>query len=419
MASDFFALRDSAPYFSKTSEDAEALRLLEPLLGSPYRFAYANVARKRRFQTAGVVRLLCKAAREECAREPIFAVGLAETAAVIAEALPDGDRAASANNELRGTAWKEASTALRLLGRLGASFDALQRAERAYRRLSDCDIQLGTVELCRAALHWERQQYELALGQARSAAARFHACGEFRKLLEAKEWEAVALRSRGDVVAARDACASTFQLADAVGDAEMKARAANDLGISHRDAGDVAGAGHYFSIALQVFSALGDDAAVAQTRWSIARLALLAGNAGDAAKRFPVIIQQFLDLGMGNDAAQARLDLAESCLVIGDHEEVGRLCAELIAVYRRAEMLTGAVTAASFLEEAARRGTITRRHFAHVRQYLQALERSSQLEFVAPAEVMISSAASLHDQRDCENEARGVGRSRPCRSAAI
>jgi tetratricopeptide (TPR) repeat protein len=260
MTIEILALRDAETRWLKAAEDAEAQRLLEPLLGSPYRFAYANVARKRRFQTAGVVRLLCRTAGDECARQPIFALSLAETAAVIAEALPDHD-------ELRGAAWKEASAALRMLGRLDAAFDALQRAERAYRRLPDFELQLGAVELCRAALHRERRQYEEALGQARSAAARFHGRSDFRKFLEAKEQEAIALDGRGDVAVARDTYWAAFHLAHSLGDAEMKARSANNLGVSHRDGGDAITAVHYFSIALQLYSALDDDASAARTRW--------------------------------------------------------------------------------------------------------------------------------------------------------
>ena len=65
------------------AEDAVAERMLRPLLASQYRFTYANIVRKRRFHTGGVVRALCRAAWEECAKEPLFALTLAETAAAL------------------------------------------------------------------------------------------------------------------------------------------------------------------------------------------------------------------------------------------------------------------------------------------------------------------------------------------------
>jgi tetratricopeptide (TPR) repeat protein len=227
------------------AEDAQAERLLAPLLESQYQFTYANIARRRRFHNGGVVRLLCRTAWEECAREPIFALSLAESAAIIAEALPDDYYPAGAVNDLRGTAWKEASTAHRLLGQLDAAFDALKRAERAYRRLPDSEMQMATVEWCRAILHWERQQYDDALTYARSAASRFEERRDTKKYLEAKEWEAIVLHSSGDVTAARSTYLSTFELADTLGDADMKARAANNLGMACRDAGETAAASQY------------------------------------------------------------------------------------------------------------------------------------------------------------------------------
>jgi hypothetical protein len=141
---------------------------------------------------------------------------------------------------------------------------------------------------------------------------------------------------------------------------------------------------------------------------------LFAGDAGEAVKRLPLIIQNFVELHMDDYAAQARLDLAESHLITGHYHDVERLCAEVIASYRKAETLTGAVTAAHFLKDGARRRIIVRRHFEHVRQYLCALERSPQLEFVPPRE-----AAELRVQGDRENETSGIGRSSPCGSAAI
>jgi hypothetical protein len=47
-------------------------------------------------------------------------------------------------------------------------------------------------------------------------------------------------------------------------------------------------------------------------------------------------------------------------------------------------MLTGAMTAAAFLKEAAAQRTIKREHITHVRRYLDALDRSPDVVFVPP-----------------------------------
>jgi hypothetical protein len=114
------------------AEDAEAHRLLDDVIESPYRFARARIAARKRFRTGGVVRLLCEAVREECKNEPPYALVLAETAQLIAEMLPDDYYPSRLVFDLRGRAWKEYAVVCRHLARYEAGLDALNRAERAY-----------------------------------------------------------------------------------------------------------------------------------------------------------------------------------------------------------------------------------------------------------------------------------------------
>ena len=85
--------------------------------------------------------------------------------------------------------------------------------------------------------------------------------------------------------------------------------------------------------------------------------------------------------------ARARLDLAEALLLLGRLEEVHSLCVDLIAFFERATMLTGALTAAAYLREAAANRTLTPTLIEHVRQYLTELERAPELRFVPPPEI--------------------------------
>lgn len=366
------------------TEDEDAKRMLGRILESPYRFAYANIARKKRFYTGGVVRLLCEAARAECDREPEFSLSLADTACLIADALPDDYYPAAAINHLRGNAWKEYSTACRYLGRFDNSYDALDRAARAYERLKDPEIQLATVDLCRAAVLWEQRQFEEALRLARSSAQRFAERRDTERYLEAREWEAVILHRMGDVESACKTYMAAFEHADTTGDAEMKARAAKNLAIAYRDGGDTGSASRFLSIALQLYEGLEQHAMVLHTRWSIARLSLYAGNAADAAQRLPGLITEFQKLGMVGPAAHAQLDLAEALLLLGRFEEVPILCEGLVEFFRGAKILTGALTAAAFLKEAADSRVLTPRQIEHVRTYLGALERTPNLPFARP-----------------------------------
>jgi hypothetical protein len=85
-----------------------------------------------------------------------------------------------------------------------------------------------------------------------------------------------------------------------------------------------------------------------------------------------------------DDAADAKLDLAEALLMLDELDEVEAICTELVRFYRQQNIITNALTAASFLNEAARRRSITRRDIRHVRRYLTDLREDPQLVFIPP-----------------------------------
>ena len=152
------------------AEDREAERHLSKLVDSPYRFLGASGAIIRRCRTGGAVRLLAQAAHETCERNPLHALSLAEVACHIADALPDDYYPAEGVYELRGTAWKAVANAHRYLGRFAEGFKAIDRAERAYRRLTNPSRHLARVAYVRSLLFWKQQNYAKALECARSAA---------------------------------------------------------------------------------------------------------------------------------------------------------------------------------------------------------------------------------------------------------
>lgn len=365
------------------AEDEEARSILEPFLESVYKFSSANIASKRRYFTGGVVRLLCAAARDQCDRTPLFALALAQTAIEIAEALPDDHYPARAVFELRGTAWKEYSTACRYLGRFEEGWKALDRAEEAYRKLAP-GSRLATVNLARASLLYKQEHYAEALPYARRASADFTYFHEQQRYFDAKQVEATILRLMGDPSGAGAAYEAMLMQAEAAGDAEMKGRAAQNLGVVYLESGNLSRAGFYFATALQISEELGHHARAARTRWSIGAVALASGNFQEAVRRLTSARAQLLSLGMASTAQLAALHLAEALLMLERWNEVHALCTELVAFFRNSDMITGALTAASFLKEAAAARTLTRKQIGHVREYLETLERKPLLAFAPP-----------------------------------
>lgn len=309
---------------------------------------------------------------------------LAETAAAIADALPDDYYPSGAVNELRGRAWKEYSTACRYRGDFPGAFDALVRAERAYRRLSDPDVHLAMVDMARAATLFDHQRYQEALPCARKAAEAFAERRDMKRYFDAKEWEALILHRLGDVATARATYQAVYDAADGIEDAEMKARAAKNLGIAHHDIGDLGSASKYLRVALQIYEGLGQTAMVTYARWWIANVALASGNAIDAAQRLRSVINELEAAGMAATAGRARLDLTEALVQLGRFDEVHAIASALVTYFRNAKMITGALTAAAYLKEAAMNRSLTVDGIRHVKKYLAYLERAPELLFLPP-----------------------------------
>jgi tetratricopeptide (TPR) repeat protein len=366
------------------TEDAEARRLLDRILDSPYRFARANILGRKRFRSGGVVRRLCEAVREECNREPLYAMELAQAAQSIASGLPDDYYPSLLVHELRGRAWKEYAGACRYLGRYRPALDALVRAERNYLRLADSGPGMAAVNLSRAIVLWKLQKYEEALPFVRSAAGEYEQRRDMLRYVESKEVEAVVLERMGEHLKAREIYERAFDAADDLENLEMKARAARNLGVSYRDAGDLGNSAKYLLIAMQLYEELRQDVSVARTRWSIARLPLVAGNFPEAERRLRVALRDLDAKGLQNDVADAKLDLAETLLMTGGLNEVQMLCAEVALFYREAGLVTGALTAATFLKEAASKRLLRQEHIKVVRNYLLAVREDPELPFAPP-----------------------------------
>jgi tetratricopeptide (TPR) repeat protein len=362
-------------------EDAEAERLLRGKLGSAYQFAYANIPRRKRCYTGGVVRLLCQTAWDQLDRDARFAKMLAEAASVIAEALPADYYPSQAVEDLRGTAWLYYASACGSLGVFKDGEEALKRADRAFARLPDGGTQIGRVELSRAVLLAMQQRHDQALRWARSAAMRFEARGETKRYFEAKECEAGILMRLGQPEVARQMYLTTCRVADSLGEPEAKARAVTNLAISCREVGDLDAASKYFAEALQWYEALDMSSMVVHTRWSIATLAVWAGDAAEACLRFPSIIRELESRGMLLDSAYARLDYVEALLRLGRPEAAHEESSTLVEFFSKAEILTGALTALAFMKEASAHRALTVLQVRAIQKYVRALADSPTLLF--------------------------------------
>src|ERR1043166_7014778 len=93
-------------------EDEEAALLLERMIHFPEAIAFADLPAKRKYHTAGVVRLLSRAARDLLGRSAADALILADNAIAVAEALDITVYPDALRHTLIANAWKERGNAL-------------------------------------------------------------------------------------------------------------------------------------------------------------------------------------------------------------------------------------------------------------------------------------------------------------------
>jgi tetratricopeptide (TPR) repeat protein len=366
------------------AEDAEADELLQEYFAKPRKAALMNIRNQRKFHTGGVVRRLNAKAHEVVASEPLEALIFADLAQAVADLLPDDIYPNNAVYELRGTAWKERANALLRLAEFDEALESLRRAEGAYEYLRSSERGLAAVELCRAAVYYERGELEEAAKHVDLADRGYSHLG-----LERQRMKAVHLRGAIQYQTLELAEASTtFQqvidFGEEVGDPEWVAKGSYARANCELDRGNLAEASVLFLKALVILRETGPAADRICTEWGLARVALHGGKAGDATRQLRDVIAAFEAIGRVTNVALAGIDLAEALLVLERWPEIAKVAAHAFRVLKRAGDVTGALTALAYLKEAAAKRHLTPETLKAVREYLRRVEHEPDLLFAPP-----------------------------------
>jgi tetratricopeptide (TPR) repeat protein len=366
------------------AEDEEAEALLAQYLAAPARTAWKTLAAKRRYRTGGVVRRLIGHAQDLCRKEPLDALTFADAAVSIAESLPENAYTARAVYELRGSAWRARANALNFLGRFDEALEDCKRAERAYRELRSPGLGLATVAYLRGCIYFEQQRYTEALLSAETAERGFSHLGQDERQMWAVNLRANIAFEQRRLDTALVLFRQVYDYGEGLRDAGWIARGSHALGSCHLERGDLSEASLQFHTALKLFRQIGEQTEVARAEWGIALLFVRSGKINDGIRRLRGVIVAFARAGMVTDAGLAGLDLAEALLAIDEAREIVALAKHLFEVFTSHGMLTGALAAIAFLQQAAEGGTLTKTDIETMRPFLRRAERQPQLLFVPP-----------------------------------
>jgi len=353
-------------------EEADARRVLRPLLSSPVRFRHADLAKQRRRWTAGMVRVLCEEAHARHERQTKFSGQLATVAYNIALKLPDALEASK--RALMGLALRERANALRYLGRFTEALKTLDAAEKLFDDSAPSGpFDLAVVAYIRATVYIKSEQLEEAVKAGRSAAAVFHDYGDQPRELAATMAAASALMLTGRYQEAADAYAEVVPLARGQQDLRMLASAIQNAGLVHVELGRLDEAEAAFTEALVLYDELDCPTEKARTTWARASVVVARGDLSEGKAQLDASRHELAHLGLTNDAALATLEWAEVCLALGAPQGVADACREVVMTFASEGLQRKAQEALATLNEALAAGKAAPKLLRHVRLYLETL----------------------------------------------
>lgn len=367
-------------------EDAEAEALLKALLtASPEAFVWADLPSKPQYFTAGVVRWLAAAAESAWNTTPRHSLNIADTAIALAGSLPVDTYTDIELAAAHGVAWKQRANALRHLGKHGDALDSLALAERFYRALPRPEYDLASISFIRGTIYFEQQRYDIAEVHADAAAVAFKHLGQTDRLQHARHLLASIAFEMQMIDRAEDIFRSIYEHFRAANDLLWIARGEQALGNCAIERTDFVTADRLLRSALGRFRILNATSSAVRCSWALALIPARSGSMRVAAPRLREVRDAFVELGAACDAALVTLDLLEVLARMGNSREARREAAHVVTIFREAGMLTGALTAATFLKRTATAPELLLSAIAHVRKFFRLIEYQPDLAFVPPA----------------------------------
>lgn len=364
------------------NEDRAALQLVDELMKLPRQWWVATVDRDDRFHTAGVMRRLIEVSEAKIDTMPPEAVETAAAAIALGDILEGGDHIA----QLQGSAYRQYAFALFYTGAFMRALDAVNRGQEILEKIAVSDYAIARLNIVRAVVYRALERYEEALILARDCARVFRAYGDVQRLASAVMTEAYLLMYLHKYKDALPLLTKIDRDMSNNVDLDTRARLFNNIGICQKSLGHVADAVQSFQCAATLYDELGTPTEAANVRYNIALLLSNEGNRVEGRKRMREVRAEFERLGMVHTSVITGLDLAELAVLDKNFEEVEQLCRTAIRQFETAGVAhsSEALTALTFLREAAEQRRATQEIVWHVRTYIKRLPDEPALLF-APA----------------------------------
>jgi tetratricopeptide (TPR) repeat protein len=374
------ALRAAATHIE--SDEVHADHLIEEMTKLPRQWWTSTVLSDERYQTTAVARRLVAASEIKIDTAPPEAVDLAAAGVALSEALEEGEFLP----QIRGAAYRQHAFALQYVGKFNEALASVERAQQAFEGCAVSEYELARLDIVRAAICAQSQKLDEGLKVSRRAAHVFQQFGDIQRLVSAKIGEANMMIQAHQMRDALSILLDLHRRYEAKIDTYTRAVLLNNIGGCHWNIGQPTEGLQALQLSAELFAEAGNQAESTRVAYNLALLLGANGRRADSKNRLVVIRAEFERLGMPHSAVVAGLDLAEIALLENNFEEVENLCRTAIRQFEAAGIAhsSDALTALTYLREAAEQRRATQEIVWHVKTYIRRLPDEPALLF-APA----------------------------------
>jgi len=326
--------------------------------------------------TEPLVLRIMEAAVAELDRQPAHALLLLEAADTIAARVKDQNE----QIECRSEVWKNQANALRLLGQYEDALNATTIAARFAEEIATGGFMLAQIIYTRGTVLFKMGRFAETIEAARDASRRFAEYGDVKRVIHARNLEAVALTEQGATAEGLRVYLLIAQQLQQLDDPQMTARVLENIAIAHRRLGNYDEARTYAVAAQERYRALGSNSEIIRTEWTLGAIDLLAGETETGLNRLRRAAAAFEAMGVLAEAGFVKLALTEELLRLGEWDEASTLAGEAADIFARAGAKLHLSTALSYLREAVQHRAATLELVRYVREYVMADEEGRRFE---------------------------------------
>jgi len=364
------------------TEDEHAEAQVKELLAGPRESWMPRLQEHPEWRTAGMVRKLIGGIDAAIAAMPPDALEIGSIAVAIADGFNEDRYGKIETGRLRLSAARERAYSLYIVGRYIDAQEVLEPAV-AFATISSMEFDLARLRLLEALILSELEQFAEAIQVIDNSIQAFSHFNDRERRVAAQRAKGLIYFRARNFRAALQAFKSVE--ADVQGDTD-RAGLFQNIAIAHRETGSLKDAHQYFVRALSLFQREMNFLGIAKTRWHIGRTLLSESRYSEAIQVLREVRTELSDLGVINDAAVVSVDLAHAHLLSGNVVQAVNECQELMRYFASAGLAytEAAMTAVTFLKEAAAIGSADDGLILHVRHFLETLPRRPALSFAPP-----------------------------------